>query len=166
MNIKDDHLYHGAALTQIAEDKRFTAINVLKVKGKPSRSAFQVNDDIAVYLKYASKPVGAFDEYVFTFNTANLAELNDINEAGDDLHLALVCVKAREICCISYTKLIAMIGSRRKAAGTAEDQYVILVTLEEGESFRVYINAPGKKKTTLSKPLIVARNKFPNALFR
>jgi hypothetical protein len=24
MNIKDDHLYHGAALTQIAEHERFT----------------------------------------------------------------------------------------------------------------------------------------------
>ena len=36
MNIKDDHFYHGAALIQIAEDKRFTAINALKVKGHTS----------------------------------------------------------------------------------------------------------------------------------
>lgn len=59
-----------------------------------------------------------------------------------------------------------MIASLRKSAGIEEEQYVILVTLDEGQSFRVYINAAGKKKTMLGKPTIVARNKFPNALFR
>lgn len=34
MKIHDDHLYHGAALTQIAEDDQFTAINALKLGGK------------------------------------------------------------------------------------------------------------------------------------
>lgn len=34
MKIHDDHLYHGAALTQIAEHPLFIAINALKVGGK------------------------------------------------------------------------------------------------------------------------------------
>ncbi len=106
-----------------------------------------------------------FDEYVFTFNTANLTELADINGAGDSLHLALVCVKDREICCIPYTTFLGLISSRKKAAGHDEDQYVVLATLEEGESFRVYVNAPGKRNHAWQTE-IVARNKFPNALFR
>jgi len=40
MKIREENLYHGAALNQVAEHKRFTAINALKVKGKTSRSAF------------------------------------------------------------------------------------------------------------------------------
>lgn len=55
MQIRDEHLYHGAALNQIAEHKKFTAINVLKVKGKASRSAFRINAQTDVYLKYAKK---------------------------------------------------------------------------------------------------------------
>jgi len=31
MNIDDNHMYHGAALIQIAEHPQFTAINSLKV---------------------------------------------------------------------------------------------------------------------------------------
>ena len=58
MKINDDHMYHGAALTQIAEHPQFTAINAFKHANRPSRSAFRINDDIGVYLKYASKPKG------------------------------------------------------------------------------------------------------------
>ncbi len=38
MTIHDDHMYHGAALIQIAEHPQFTAINSLKLGGvtKPS----------------------------------------------------------------------------------------------------------------------------------
>ena len=69
IKIRDEHLYHGAVLNQIAEHQRFTAINALKVKGKISRSAFKVNDDIGVYLKLSRKPKkGAFKEYQFTYN--------------------------------------------------------------------------------------------------
>jgi len=32
MKIRDEHFYHGAALNQIAEHEKFTAINTLKVK--------------------------------------------------------------------------------------------------------------------------------------
>ena len=70
MKINDDHMYHGAALTQIAEHEQFTAINAFEHGGKTSRSAFIVNHDIGVYLKYAGKPVGRYKEYQFTFLAA------------------------------------------------------------------------------------------------
>ena len=56
MKINDDHMYHGAALIQIAEDPRFTAINVFQGGEGVSRSAFRINADIGVFLKYATKP--------------------------------------------------------------------------------------------------------------
>jgi hypothetical protein len=52
--IEDQHVYHGAALTQIAEDDEFTAINPLDLLGKRLNSAFRINDNIGIYLKYNS----------------------------------------------------------------------------------------------------------------
>lgn len=49
MKINDDHLYHGAALTQIVEHSQFAAINAFTVDGRISRSSFLVNNDIAVF---------------------------------------------------------------------------------------------------------------------
>ena len=40
MKINDDHMFHGAALTQIAEHHQFTAINGIRIGKKLSRCAF------------------------------------------------------------------------------------------------------------------------------
>ena len=50
MKINDDHMYHGAALIQIAEHPQFTAINSFPHDGHASRSAFLVNLDIGMGL--------------------------------------------------------------------------------------------------------------------
>jgi hypothetical protein len=68
MKIRDDHMYHGAALIQIAEHPQFTAINSMKVKAVKYENAYKINDDISVYLKYSTKPNKAFREYVFNFH--------------------------------------------------------------------------------------------------
>ncbi len=164
--IREEHLYHGAVLNQIADHKQFTAINALKVSGKTSRSAFKVNDDIAVYIKYSARPVGTYKEYVFTFNKANLKELAATDDAGNNLHLALVCVKDREICCFPYAKFAQLIELRKREAGHTETQYTLLVTLKPNEAFRVYMMQPGRKKVYLKAPMKVRRNACPNALFR
>jgi hypothetical protein len=165
MKITEEHFYHGAALNQIAEHPQFTAINSLKVKGVVSRSAFKINDTIAVYLKYASKPIGRFKENVFTFNKEHLSELQSIYDNGDKILLGLICVKEREICCLDYDKFLALIKRRLNASGGPEDQYALLVTLKPKEAFRVNMNAPGTKGKYLSKPIKVARKNFPNSLF-
>ena len=58
MRIHDDHMYHGAALTQIAEHPAFTAINAFEDKGTKSRCAFRINTAIGAYIKYSSAPKG------------------------------------------------------------------------------------------------------------
>lgn len=165
MKINDDHLYHGAVLTQIAEHDQFTAINALKVNGDRSRSAFRVNDDIGVYLKYATKPTESFNEYPFTFNRQHLEELAAVADMVQRVFLALVCVKARQICLVKYGQLETLVKRRSKDKGADEDQYTLLATLPEGGKFRVYVNAPGRRKTMLGKPILVARNAFPDRLF-
>ena len=166
MRIKKDHYYHGAVLNQIAEHEQFTAINALKVQGNTSRSAFKVNNDIAVYLKYASVPSAPYDEYVFTFNKAQLSELAAIDSAGDALYLALICVQDNEVCCLPYSDFSQLISRRKQASSRQKTQYSLLVTLKKNEAFRVYMNAPGMKKPFLCEPLKVKRNACPNSLFR
>jgi len=53
-----------AAITQIAAHRLLTAINAFKDADNISRSAFRVNDDIAVYFKYATKSKRPHDEFV------------------------------------------------------------------------------------------------------
>ncbi len=165
MKIHDDHLFHGAALTQIAEHPQFTAINALKVAGKTIHVAYRVNDDISVYLKYATTPTPRFQEYIFTFTADHVKELAQIAQATPKTFIALVCVKDREICCLPHSQLVKLVALREKALGASEEVHTILVTVPKGKSLRVYVNAPGKKKTILGKELIVSRNAFPDGIF-
>lgn len=164
MKIRDEHLYHGAALTQIAEHEQFTAINGIRIKGVLHRSAFRVNDSIGVYLKYATKPTKSHDEYIFTFTQGHLDDLHDLTTLFPKLFLGLVCVKDQEICVLSYPELCEMIEERKARAGD-EDSVTILVTAEEGKSLRAYMNAPGKKNKSLTHR-VIARKAFPNVIFQ
>ena len=166
MKIDDDHLYHGAALIQIAEHPQFTAINSLTVKDKVVRAAYKINNEIAVYLKYAAKPHGSYKEYVFTFHKDHLETIVELSSTNPKMFIALVCVKERQICCLSAGELNEMIGHRKAASGGEEDQYTILVTIPAGKSIRVYMNQPGRRKRMLKETkLIVRRNAFPDVLF-
>lgn len=163
MKINDDHMYHGAALTQIAEHEQFTSINAVRTEGRLSRSAFRVNEDIGIYLKYATKRTGP--DFVFTFTMAHKAELDRLRQLCGKVFIALVCVKDRYICCLSLAEFDHWIDKRHKELGHPEDTSTVLVHLRDGGGFRVNMNLPGKKKLYLAKPQIVARKRFPSALF-
>lgn len=158
-------MYHGAALIQIAEHPEFTAINALRIKGKLLPNSYKINDTIGVHFKYASSPTKAFGEYPFTFPQDELDELAQTHSVVEKLFLGLVCVKARQICCLSYEQLTTLIDRRKAAKGGNENQYVILITAEKNKSLRAYINTPGARKTIQGKALIISRNSFPNLLF-
>jgi hypothetical protein len=168
VRIDKNHLFHGAALLQIAEDPHFKAINPIVVIGGVSRSAYEVYGTqarSAVYLKYATAPTVAYEEYVFNFDEDHLAELKELAALAPKLFLALICVEAHEICCLPYEKLISLIYERKERKGTSERTYTLLVTAYAGRSFRVYMNAPGKKGERLGE-LVVPRNAFPGDLFK
>ncbi|NYG32505.1 hypothetical protein HZU83_06330 [Sphaerotilus montanus] len=165
MKIHDDHLYHGAALIQIAEHEKFTAINSLKIGRVVYKNAYRINDDIAVYFKYATNPTAAHGEYVFTFKSEHIDLLKDISENCKSICLALVCVKDREVCCITYSDFKELIALREKAKGAAEDQYAVLITAPSGKGMRAYVNAPGVRGQMIGDPIKVPRNSFPDAVF-
>lgn len=165
MKIHDDHLYHGAALIQIAEHDKFTAINELKIGGEKYTNAYRINDGIAVYFKYSMRSISTYEEYRFNFKKDQLDSLEEISKHCRSTYLALVCVKDREVCCISYGQLIDLIETRKEAKGGGEDQYHILVTAPAGKGLRVYVNAPGVKGKMQGEPLIVPRSSFPDLIF-
>jgi len=165
MKIHDDHLYHGAALIQIAEHPQFTAINSLSIKGEAHRGAYRINDQVGVYLKYCASPNESYAEYTFTFNVNHLESLQKFQKQVQSLFLVLVCVKDRGICCISYQEFMDLVERRRKHKKENEEQYVIKVTVPEGKSMRVYMDSPGKRKTILGKAIVIPRNRFPDLLF-
>lgn len=164
MKIHDDHMYHGAALIQIAEHAQFTAINSLTLKNKIIPSAYKINNHLAVYLKYAVEAHDPYNEYVFTFKLQHLKTIRAIAAGLDRMVIALVCVKDREVCAITADDLSAMISERQKAYGGQEDQYTLLVTAEKGKSLRAYMNEPGTKGKSLKKQ-IISRNAFPSIVF-
>jgi hypothetical protein len=166
MKINNDHMYHGAALTQIAEHPSFTAINSFKDGDEVSRSAFRINDDMGVYLKYATKPTPSLGEYVFQFTIQHLDELKGISELVPRVYLALVCVEGREICCLGYEQFKELVALRRRAKGDPEQQYMVLVTMPPRKEFRVYVNAPGRRKMIVDEPILVARSAFPDNFFQ
>ncbi|MGB7285034.1 MAG: hypothetical protein WBE13_22425 [Candidatus Acidiferrum sp.] len=162
MHIDKDQMFHGAALIQIAEYQAFKAIN--SFENPSARGAFRINASTGIYLKHASSPTEAHREYVFTFNKKNLGELNALKPQCEELFIGLVCVRAREICCISIKEFEEHIEGRRKALGRPEDQYQLLVTARSNKAFRVYVNQPRKKRLSLEQQT-VARNAFPKMLF-
>ena len=164
MKINDDHMYHGAALTQIAEHPTFKAVNAFWLNGRKSTCAFRVNDTTGVYIKYAAAPHGSATEYVFTFSAAHLAELATLREHCTHVFVVMVCIKAKEICVISYGQLKQLVELREKARGEREEQYQVLVTAPSNKQFRVYVNRPGKKGVMMGQQL-VRRNAFPELLF-
>ena len=164
MKINDDHMYHGAALTQIAEHPAFTAINAFKNNGDKSRCAFRINDSIGAFIKYASTPKGRYNEYLFTFQKAHLDELALLREKSGKVFAVLVCIKDKEICVLSDAELNQLIALRERVFGGPEDQYQIVVTAPANKQFRVYVNRPGVKGKMMGE-IKVKRSAFPDALF-
>lgn len=164
MRIDDNHMYHGAALLQIAEHPRFTAINTIEISGQKSRSAYRINDNIGIFLKYASRP-SRIGEYAFTFTNDQLQELEAVVAQMESTFIALVCVEAREIACLTFPQLQGLVERRRVERGEEEEQYVVLVTARQRQSLRAYVNMPGHRGRIIGRQLTIRRSSFPNALF-
>lgn len=163
MHIDDDHMYHGAALTQIAEHPQFKAINAFH--HLDARGAFQINNNVGVYIKHAQKVTPTYKEYVFTFTAKNLSDIENLKDLDHKVFVVLVCIKDREICSLTYAQFKKLLSDREDAFGESESQYQILVTAHPGQKFRVYVNHPGKKKTCLGQ-IRVSRSAFPATIFK
>ena len=163
MKIRVEHEYIGAALIQIAEHDQFTAINAIKIGGKRINNAFKINNNKGLLCKYASEP-NPLGEYLFTFHADHLDAIRKLTKHNDQAFIALICVQAAEICCLSTDDFNLLAKQRRQSVDHDEDSLQVLVTAEPGKSLRAYVNAAGKKGTIAGKKITVARNAFPNAI--
>lgn len=98
-------------------------MNSFIFKKQKSRSAFTVNDDIGIYLKYANEPHGSYNEYKFTFTREHLDELEALQARRSTVIVALVCVDAKEICALPLPALQRLVKKRKAAAGIHEGYY-------------------------------------------
>lgn len=165
MKIDLDHMYHGAALIQVAEDERFTSINAFHRRGALVNGAYKINEDTILVLKYASEPNGSFEEYQFGFSKKNVTDLFHIRKDNEKIFFGLVCVKDREICCLPYELFRNLIKLRREAVGSREDNYTIKVVLAAQKRMRVYINFPRSPGNAIGDPIILPRSAFPSTIF-
>jgi len=137
---------------------------VRRIASSKANCVYQINTNIGIYIKHSTDTPTTYSEYVFNFKTKNLEEIEALKPLCKKLFIVLVCIHAHEICCISYKDFAAQIEQRKTNKKEIEKQYNVLVTAEKGKSFRVYMNAAGKKRTRL-KALTVPRNAFPSYIF-
>jgi hypothetical protein len=172
MHIDDDHRHYGSAIIQVAEDPRCTAIRALRQNGGVSRCGFRIGGlkkkKLGLFVKYRSTTdVHKPPLYNFPFSKQNLRELEAMRKKRRlRVFLALVCVKARQICCLPYEDFRGMIDARRAEMGKNEFEYVIKVVLERGCQFRVAVGAPKRKgMDTFLEMRTIPRDDFPGRLF-
>jgi len=165
MKIQEEHKFHGAALIQIAEHPRFTAINPLVLSGKSMKNFYRINDKIAVYLRYANTTTRTHKEHVFTFNQEHFNTLHSVLDTVDEIFIVFVCAIGKEICCVPYFELLTMKFDRDGYSTIKTKSYSFMVTVQKGKQMRLYQNQPGTRNTILDKSLLVKRKSFPDILF-
>lgn len=164
MKIKLEDLYLGAALIQIAKDKHFTAINSLKIKSDVVKNAYKINDSKALFCKYGEKP-NTQGEYQFNFTEDHIAAIKTALQTFESVYIAFCCVEVAEICCITGNQFSALLSQRASTTTKKENSLTILVTAEENKSFRVYVNAAGRRGFIAGNEIVISRNKFPSLIF-
>ena len=77
--------YHGVALCRLIHDGR---VNTIKLYSEGSNSAYIINDEIGVYLKYCTKRLTPWQ---FTFSKIHCDELFTMINKFKNVFLVLVC---------------------------------------------------------------------------
>lgn len=144
MRIQEQDIYHGAALTQIAEHASFKALN----KDSERYGHYLINADCHVFIKYSRS---ASSPWSFTFTPEQLEPLRNIQESQADLYACFVCGH-ETVCLLSQEQLEQVIDI---SAGNSQ---WVRVEVPKGSSCRVF-GSKGKLKKT------IPHNAFPANLF-
>lgn len=170
--IFDKDMHHGAALTQIAEHEEFTSINRVVLDHTRAHSAFDVNGEVGIFLKYSTTPTPN-GEYQFSFKEDNLEDFDALKEDQGDAYAVLIInddVRGNKvICCISHSQLFSLKRARdakNTELGKAEVAGVnIHVRIRRNKPFSVNVKQPGtggKRIWHYEVPM----NAFPDKIFR
>ena len=96
--IKEFELYHGAALSKIAQDDTRTLINSFPTA---SRCTYLINDSIGLYIKHSTKRLTPWG---FSFTKQHQDELKFMADSLSKVFIAFIC-GPDGIACLSYGEL-------------------------------------------------------------
>jgi hypothetical protein len=164
MKIRIRHQELGPAVYQILEHHLYKSIVPLSKRADTFINTFIVNNRAAIYLKYATKTSGPYAEYTFTFTRSHLDDLKALTAKHNRTFIVLVCVAAREICCLPADQLWTMLSRRSELLGYQPSSLSVYVCAPKHANFRAYVSPPGQKKHRIGWATI-ARNAFPGCLF-
>ena len=170
VKIFNRHLYHGSALLQVAEHEEFTSINRVDLDHTEHHSAFEVNEGVGIFLKYATTPTDN-GEYQFGFTGANLDDIDALKGDLGDAYAVLVIHDAirgnKEICCITHYQLFWL--KRQRDARIAElrrakvEGVTVYVRVRRNRPFYVSVKYPDGSGGNWYYE--VPKNSFPNKIF-
>jgi hypothetical protein len=144
MKIQQKHLFHGAALTQIVEDPRFTALN----KADEKYGHYQINHNKRLLVKYTANNRSPWS---FTLQSDDIDTImNDIYSEQESF-LCLVCGK-KTICILTAEEFENLVDAN------SENAQWIKVESPPNSGMRV----SGSEGNILS---VIAHNTFPKKLF-
>lgn len=148
MSIPQRLFYHGAVLAAIAEDEHFTSIN--KIPNITSSSAYQLNHNTGIFIKYATTNHGG--SWSFTFSPEHqdvIRKMFDIY--GKRTFIIFVC-EDEGFCIVDFSIFANCIDLNHSESEWIE------INRPDGGSFRIR-GARGEHNRTI--PL----NLFPRKLF-
>ncbi len=144
MKIQEQDLYHGAALTQIAEHKSFKALN----RGSTKYGHYLVNTDRHFFIKYR-KPTRS--PWQHTLSADEMKALIAACKKQEHVWLCLVCGNVT-ICALNKAEISTVLDL------TSAAQQWVKVEVPQGGSCHV-----SGSNGALSK--VVPHNSFPEKLF-
>jgi hypothetical protein len=119
------HVFHGAALAQLVESSKFTALN--RVEG--TEGLYLVNHDRRILLKYDADDVDG--RYSFTLNLSERKQLDSAETLSPGgVHIALVCGYTT-VCSLTLGEL------KQLVSWSAPGGQGLTVLVEEGASMTV-----------------------------
>lgn len=144
MKIQEQDLYHGAALTQIAEHQSFKALN----RGSTKYGHYLVNTDKHIFIKYRTSTGSPWQH---TVSPDEMKALEAACSKHNQVWLCLVCGNVT-ICALNKTEIAVVLDLSLRA------QQWVKVEVPKGGSCHV-----SGCNGSLTK--VVPHNSFPNKVF-
>ena len=159
--VKEFELLHGVVLTKLLRTDG-AALRLVETDLRKAWSAYRVNDEVNIYVKYRLQNRGTKREqklvWSFVFSHDELNKITELR-AAKPVWLALVCglpeieveaLKEMQVCLLDPDQIDRCID-----LGTGKSQ-IITVEYKPGTSLRAY----GPKNSEEKKKLIVSRNRL------
>jgi hypothetical protein len=127
MTVSQRSFYHGAALYEITQDNHFTSIN--RLPNLDCSSAYQLNHDTGIYIKYAT--TGSNASWRFTFSPEHQREIRKIYDIFQNKTYIIFVCEDQGICIVDYGIFAACIDLNHRESEWIE------IYRPDGGSFRI-----------------------------